>query len=431
MRILLVGAGGVGNAIAKIAAERNFFEVMVVSDYDLSRAEGVVEWIRKRHGDVVAAKFLVSKIDAGSADNVTAVAREFGITHILNAVEPKFVPTVFAGAFTAEANYMDMAMSLSEVHETDPHHTPGIMLGDQQYAVNDQWQRSGRLALVGMGVEPGLSNVFARYAADYLFSEVDEISVKDGGNLVVRDDEGNEIFAPSFSIWTTIEECLNPPLMWQSGKGWYTTAPFSEPEIFDFPEGIGPVECVNVEHEEVAMLPRTIKANKFSFKYGLGADFINVLKTLNLLGLDRTKPVRVRSPQGPVDVSPRDVVVSVLPDPATIGDRMSGKTCAGVLVTGKDSDGKQRATYLYHVADNAWSMEHYESQAVVWQTAFNPLIALELLATGVWQGQGVVGPEEFDPKPFLDLMSSSTGYKQQWVAQERMPAAPLRDPRTE
>ena len=431
MRILLVGAGGVGNAIAKIAAERNFFEVMVVSDYDVSRAEGVVEWIRKRHGDEVAAKFLVSKIDAGSAENVTDVAREFGITHVLNAVEPKFVPTVFSGAFTAEANYMDMAMSLSEVHETDPHHTPGIKLGDQQYAVNEQWERSGRLALVGMGVEPGLSNVFARYAADYLFSEVDEISVKDGGNLVVRDDDGNEIFAPSFSIWTTIEECLNPPLMWQSDKGWYTTAPFSEPEIFDFPEGIGAVECVNVEHEEVAMLPRTIKANKFSFKYGLGGDFINVLKTLNLLGLDRTKPVRVRSGQGPVDVSPRDVVVSVLPDPATIGDRMTGKTCAGVLVTGKDSDGKQRATYLYHVADNAWSMQHYESQAVVWQTAFNPLIALELLATGVWQGQGVVGPEEFDPKPFLDLMSSSTGYKQQWVAQERMPAAPLRDPRTE
>lgn len=431
MRILLVGAGGVGNAIAKIAAERSFFEVMVVSDFDVSRAEGVVEWIRRRHGEEIAAKFLVSKIDASSAENVTNVARKFGITHILNAVEPKFVPTIFAGAFTAEANYMDMAMSLSEPHESDPEHLAGIKLGDQQYAVNEQWERSGRLALVGMGVEPGLSNVFARYAADYLFSEIDEISVKDGGNLVVRDDEGKEIFAPSFSIWTTIEECLNPPLMWEAGKGWYTTAAFSEPEIFDFPEGIGSVECVNVEHEEVAMLPRTIKANKFSFKYGLGGDFINVLKTLHLLGLDRTKPVRVRSAQGPVDVAPRDVVVSVLPDPASIGDHMTGKTCAGVLVTGKDSDGKQRATYLYHVADNAWSMEHYEAQAVVWQTAFNPLIALELLATGVWQGQGVVGPEEFDPKPFLDLMASSTGYKQQWVAQERMPASPLRDPRAE
>jgi len=431
MRILLVGAGGVGNAIAKIAAERNFFEVMVVSDYDLSRAESVVEWIRRRHGDEIAAKFLVSKIDASSAENVADVAREFAVTHIINAVEPKFVPTIFAGAYTAEVNYLDMAMSLSEAHEDDPHHKPGIMLGDAQYALNEQWERSGRLALVGMGVEPGLSNVFARYAADYLFSEVDEISVKDGGNLVVRDDEGNEIFAPSFSIWTTIEECLNPPLMFEAGKGWYTTEPFSEPEIFEFPEGIGAVECVNVEHEEVAMLPRTIKANKFSFKYGLGADFIVVLKTLNLLGLDRTKPVRVRSAQGPVDVSPRDVVVSVLPDPATIGDRMTGKTCAGALVTGKDSDGRLRATYLYHVADNDWTMENYDCQAVVWQTAFNPLIALELLATGVWQGKGVVGPEEFDPKPFLDLMSSSTGYKQQWVAQERMPAAPLRNPRQE
>jgi saccharopine dehydrogenase-like NADP-dependent oxidoreductase len=428
MRILLVGAGGVGDAIAKIAAERDFFEVMVVTDYDQSRAERTVEWIRAKHGDEVAAKFLVSKIDASSADNVADVARKYDITHVLNAVEPKFVPTVFSGAFTAGVNYLDMAMSLSEPHETDPTRKAGLKLGDQQYALNDQWERAGLLALVGIGVEPGLSNIFARYAADHLFSEIDEISVKDGGNLIVRDENGNEIFAPSFSIWTTIEECLNPPLMWEAGKGWYTTPAFSEPEIFEFPDGIGAVECVNVEHEEVSMLPRTMNAKKYSFKYGLGTDFINVLKTLNLLGLDRTKPVRVRSAQGPVDVAPRDVVVSVLPDPAQLGSQMEGKTCAGTLVTGKDHDGKARATYIYHVADNQWAYDNYESQAVVWQTAFNPLIALELIATGIWAGRGVVGPEEFDPKPFLDLMASSTGYNQKWVAQERLPASPLRNP---
>jgi saccharopine dehydrogenase-like NADP-dependent oxidoreductase len=216
--------------------------------------------------------------------------------------------------------------------------------------------------------------------------------------------------------------------MWEASKGWYTTPAFSEPEIFEFPDGIGAVECVNVEHEEVSMLPRTMNAKKYSFKYGLGTDFINVLKTLNLLGLDRTKPVRVRSAQGPVDVAPRDVVVSVLPDPAQLGSQMEGKTCAGTLVTGKDHDGKARATYIYHVADNKWAYENYESQDVVWQTAFNPLIALELIATGVWEGRGVVGPEEFDPKPFLDLMASSTGYNQKWVAQERLPASPLRNP---
>jgi saccharopine dehydrogenase-like NADP-dependent oxidoreductase len=428
MRILLVGAGGVGDAVAKIAAERDFYELFVISDYDVNRAEATLEWIRDRHGDDVASKFLAIKIDASNAAGVAATAKEHGITHILNAVEPKFVPTIFSGAFTAGANYVDMAMSLSEAHPEDPHHLPGIKLGDQQYALNEQWERAGLLALVGMGVEPGMSNVFARYAQDHLFSEIDEVSVKDGGNLVVRDEDGNEIFAPSFSIWTTIEECLNPPVIWEADRGFYTTAPFSEPEIFEFPEGIGAVECVNVEHEEVTMLPRTLKAKKVTFKYGLGQEFIGILQTLHKLGLDQTKPHRVRSAQGPVDVAPRDMVAAVLPDPATIGPRMEGKTCAGVLVTGKDKDGKDRATYIYNVADNAETMARYDAQAVVWQTAFNPLVALELIAKGEWSGSGVVGPEVFDPIPFLDLLASSTGYNVKWHAQERMPASPLRHP---
>jgi len=421
MRILLIGAGGVGEAIVKLAATRNFYEQIIVADYDLSRAEGAVKYVNDK-------RFTATKIDAGNAANIVEICRQHSITHILNAVEPKFVPTIFSAAFTAGAHYMDMAMSLSESHETDPFHQPGIKLGDAQYAVHEQWERAGKLALVGMGVEPGLSNVFARYAQDYLFSEIEEVSVKDGSNLVVRNEAGEEIFAPSFSIWTTIEECLNPPLKWSESKGFYTTQPFSEPEIFDFPEGIGSVECVNVEHEEVAMLPRTIRAKKFSFKYGLGREFIGVLETLHKLGLDRTKPTRVRSAQGPVDVAPRDVVASVLPNPADIGPLMTGKTCAGVLVTGKDKDGRERATYLYNVVDNEWSMANYQSQCVVWQTAFNPLIALELMAEGIWRGAGVLGPECFDPKPFLDLMSSSTGYQVEWKTQERLSASPLRNP---
>ena len=247
-----------------------------------------------------------------------------------------------------------------------------------------------------MGVEPGLSDVFARYAADELFAEIDEIGIRDGANLEV---EGYE-FAPTFSIWTTIEECLNPPVVWEKGRGWYTTPPFSEPETFEFPEGIGAVECVNVEHEEVLLVPRWVDAKRVTFKYGLGEEFIGVLKTLHKVGLDRVEPVRV----GGVEVSPRDVVAACLPDPATLGDRMRGKTCAGTYVTGKGKDGAARATYLYHVVDNEWSMREYGSQAVVWQTAINPVIALELIAAGVWKGSGVLGPEAFDARPFLDLL---------------------------
>lgn len=422
MRILLVGAGGVGDAIAKIAARRTFYERIVVSDYDRSRAERTIAWIAGKHGADVAARFVAAQVDASDPDSVSALAREHEVTHVMNAVEPKFVPTVFAGALSAGADYLDMAMSLSEPHPTDPHAQTGVKLGDDQFAQAGDWEAAGRLALVGMGVEPGMSDVFARYAADHLFSEIDELGVRDGANLVVRDDEGNEIFAPSFSIWTTIEECLNPPVVWEEDAGWFTTPPFSEPEVFTFPEGIGDVECVNVEHEEVLLMPRWIDAKRVTFKYGLGEEFIGILRTLHQLGLDSTSPVRVRSANGPVEVAPRDVVAASLPDPASIGPRMTGKTCAGVWVTGKGRDGEPREVYLYHVSDNEWTMREYEAQCVVWQTALNPVIALELLSTGQWSGRGVLGAEAFDAVPFLTLMAASAaegGYDQPWHLDER------------
>jgi saccharopine dehydrogenase-like NADP-dependent oxidoreductase len=421
VRILLIGAGGVGDAIVKISADRNFFEKLIVSDYDIQRAEKSVEWVNQ-HSPEAADKFQTAQIDASDADQVAALAKEVGATHIMNAVEPKFVQSIFDGALKAGVNYMDMAMSLSHVHETDPFNTPAEKLGDWQYDKHAEFEKAGLLALIGTGAEPGISNIFARYAADHLFSEVDEICILDGGNLVVRNDQGEEIFAPSFSIWTVIEECLNPPLIWEKNRGWYTTEPFSEPAMFEFPGGIGPIECVNVEHEEVNMLPRTMDAKKVRFKYGLGSEFIGVLQTLHALGLDKIEPVSVRSKSGRVEVAPRDLVAAVLPDPASLVDSMTGKTCAGTLVTGKGLDGKPRATYLYHVADTSWTGKNYNAQAVVWQTALVPVVALELLSRGDWKATGVRGPEEFDAKLFLDLMS--TEYKQPWGSQDRNPENP-------
>ncbi len=409
MRILLIGSGGVGDAFARIAARRPFFDRLVVSDYDLSRAERTVAAVHAREGD--DGRLVAARVDASSADSVATLAREHQITHVMNAVDPRFVLPVFDGAFAAGADYLDMAMSLSRPHPERPHTDTGVKLGDEQFAVADRWESGGRLALVGMGVEPGLSDVFARYASDHLFSEIDELGTRDGANLTV---DGYE-FAPSFSIWTTIEECLNPPVVWERGRGWFTTAPFSEPEVFDFPEGIGPVECVNVEHEEVLLMPRWLQAQRVTFKYGLGQEFIDVLRTLHKLGLDSTDKVRA----GGVEVSPRDVVAACLPDPAGLGDRMHGKTCAGLWVTGKGLDGAPREIYLHHVVDNAWSMAEYGAQCVVWQTAVNPVVALELLAAGTWSGTGVLGPEAFDAVPFLELLRD--GYGSPWGLREQTP----------
>ncbi|HUB38457.1 MAG TPA: saccharopine dehydrogenase C-terminal domain-containing protein [Streptosporangiaceae bacterium] len=400
MRILLVGAGGVGTAFARIAARRPFAE-LVIADYDLARAQ---------HAAAAKDGYTAVQLDARDEAATAALLAEYRCDALMNATDPRFVMPLFRAALAARVHYLDMAMSLSHPDAAEPYSRTGVKLGDEQFALSAQWEQAGKLALAGIGVEPGLSDVFARYAADELFSEIDQLGVRDGANLAVAGYD----FAPTFSIWTTIEECLNPPVIWEADRGWFTTAPFSEPETFVFPAGIGPVECVNVEHEEVLLMPRWLKANRVTFKYGLGEEFIDVLQTLHKLGLDATAPVTV----GGASISPRDVVAACLPDPATLGDKMSGLTCAGTWVTGAGKDGAPREVYLYHVADNAQTMAEYGSQAVVWQTAVNPVVALELIDSGAWTGTGVLGPEALQPVPFLDLL---TEYGSPWACEERTP----------
>jgi saccharopine dehydrogenase-like NADP-dependent oxidoreductase len=401
MRILLVGAGGVGTAFARIAARRPFAE-LIVADYDLGKAQRAA---------AASDRFSAVRIDARDSDAVAGLLAEQSCDVLMNAADPRFVMPLYNAALRSGVHYLDMAMSLSHPDTDAPYRRTGVKLGDDQFAMSEQWAQSGKLALVGMGVEPGLSDVFARHAADELFSEISEIGVRDGANLQVRGYD----FAPTFSIWTTIEECLNPPVIWEADRGWYTTPPFSEPEVFHFPAGIGPVECVNVEHEEVLLIPRWVKARRVTFKYGLGEEFIGVLKTLHKLGLDSTTPVSV----GDAKVAPRDLVAVCLPDPASLGDKMTGLTCAGTWVRGTGKDGAPREVYLYHVVDNAWSMATYGSQAVVWQTAVNPVVALELIDAGIWAGPGVLGPEALPAKPFLDLL---TEYGSPWACEELSPS---------
>ncbi len=379
-----------GEAIAAIARSRPWLKSMVLADFNINRAEEV----QKKLGE--AERFPVEFIDAGRQENIEALARKHNVDLIMNSVDPLFNKQIFDAAYNVGANYIDMAMTLSEPHPSDPFNKVGVKLGDYQFEKAGEWEAKGLLALVGCGVEPGMADVFARYAHDHLFDEIEEIGIRDGSNLVV---DGYK-FAPTFSIWTTIEECLNPPIVYEEGKGWFTTAPFSEPEVFDFPEGIGKVEVVNVEHEEVLLVPRWVKAKRVTFKYGLGDEFMDVLRTIHKLGLDNKEKIKVKG----VEVAPRDVVAACLPDPAHLGGKMRGKTCAGTWVMGT-KDGRKKEVYLYQVADNQECMKTWGCQAVVAQTAFSPVIAMELLEHGIWKGAGVLGPEAFDPVPFMERMA--------------------------
>ena len=390
MKVLLVGTGGVGEAIASIARQRPWVEQVVLTDYNRDRLKEV----QAKLGD--NKRFPIEWIDANKREMVEQLAKKYEVDLIMNACDPSFNESIFDATYNVGVNYMDMAMTLSTPHPTDPFHKCGVKLGDYQFERAKKWEEKGLLCIVGLGVEPGMADVFARYAQDHLFDEIEELGIRDGANIEIKGYE----FAPNFSIWTTIEECLNPPVIWEKEKGWFTTAPFSEPEIFDFPEGIGKTEVVNVEHEEVLLMPRWVKCKRATFKYGLGDQFIGVLKTLHMLGLDNKEKIDVKG----IQVAPRDVVAACLPDPAHLGDKMSGKTCAGTWVKGK-KDGKSKQVYLYQVADNDECMKAWGCQAVVAQTAFGAVIGWDLLEHGLWKGVGVLGPEAFNPDPFMAKMA--------------------------
>jgi saccharopine dehydrogenase (NAD+, L-lysine-forming) len=397
MKVLLLGTGAVGEAYAVLAKRADlkgqWLDKLVLADFSLERAREVAN----RMGD--DRHFPVVRIDASDQDEVVAALQQHDIDLIMNGCPQNLNKTVFDAAWQAGCHYMDMAMSLSEQHPRDPYNKVGVMLGDYQFARHKIWEEKNLLALLGMGIDPGTSEIFTKYAEKYLFDEIDEVGVRDGSNFSVED----HIYASGFSVWSVIEECLNPPVFWEKEKGYYTAEPMSKPEVFDFPEGIGALEVISIEHEEVINVPRWINKGlkKVTFKISLGRELMGFLRMLKDTGLANAEPIDVKG----VRVAPRDVVEACMPDPARIGPLMRGKICVGTWVTGR-KDGKDREVYIYQIADNQECMERYRCQAVAIQTAVGPAIATELLAKGIWNGKGVLPPEAFEPDPFMERMAS-------------------------
>lgn len=394
MRVLVLGVGAVGEAYCFLGVERDpgakWLEKVVLADYTLDRPRMVQE---KLHD----ARFVIEQVNAADQEQVKAVCKKHTVDLLINCCPQSLNYSIFDAALEAGVNYLDLAATLSEKHPTDPYHKVGSLLGEHQFNSSKKWREANRLAIIAMGIDPGVTDIFARQAEQNLFDELEEIRVRDGSNMYV---EGYD-FAPTFSVWSVIEETLNPPYFWEKDKGWYTKEPFADPEIFEFPEGIGPQEVVTIEHEEVILIPRFINKGlkKVTYKISLGREFIEVLRTIRKLGLDNPEKINVKG----VMVSPRDVVEACVPNPSELGHLMHGKMSVGIWVKGK-KDGKQKEIYIYQCSDNQDCMKRYNCQAVAVQTALGPIIASELLARGIWSGSGVRAPEEFAPEPFLELM---------------------------
>ncbi len=402
MKALVVGTGGVGQSIAAIAKRRDpngeWLEKMIMADYDLAKAQAAVD----RLDD---PRFVAEKVDASDPDDVAALAKLAEVDILMNLCAPNFNPSLLQAALKAQVHYLDTAMTLSEPHPTDPMHKCGVKLGDAEYALSPEFEKIGKYALAGFGVEPGMADFFARYAADHLFDEIDEIGIRDGSNLEIPGAKGISF---GFSVWTTIEECNNPAIVYENGEV-HTIEPFAELENFWLPEGIGEVEVGHVEHEEVIQIAhnadRLKGVKKATFKYALGDEFMQAMEIFRSINIDKAEKIKV----GDVMVAPRDVIAAAAPDPNEIGKLYVGQTAAGTYVTGK-KNGMERKVYLYQVADNKECVERYGTQVVVAQTAFTPVITIELLAKGSLGSKpgdpksGVHNPEAFNADDYVALM---------------------------
>ncbi len=405
MKVLIVGSGGVGESTAAIFKRRDpkgeLIEKVVMADHDLAKAQAV----SARLGD--ERRFPAAQVDASDVDAVAALCAAHEADLICSFLPVKYNPFTLQAALKARVHHLDASTTLSVPHPTDPMHKSGKVLGEDEFALTPEFEKIGKLALAGWGVEPGMSDWFCRYAADHFFDEIDEIGVRDGANLEIPGATGISF---GFSIWMTIEECTNPAVCWELDKGFYTVAPLSEPEPFFLPEGIGWVEVAHVEHEEVIAIGRTHEllkgVKKATFKYALGDEFIQAMQVFTSVNMHRSDKIRV----GGVEVAPRDVIEAAAPDPNEIGKKYVGQTCAGTWVKGR-KDGLERQVYLYQVADNQECVDLYGTQGVVAQTAFTGNCAIELLALGKLAGHkgnpeaGVRVPQEFSADDFVPLMA--------------------------
>jgi len=401
MKVLIVGSGGVGESTAAIARRRDpkgeIFEKMVMADFDLAKAKVVSQKLGED-------RFPAEQVDASDVNAVVAICKKHSADMLCSFLPVEFNPFTLEAALKAGVHHMDASTTLSTPDPVDPEHKANVVLGQKELEYHDRFTKTGKLALMGFGIEPGMSDWYARYAADHFFDEIDEINVRDGADFKIPGFKGISF---GFSIWMTVEECTNPAVVWERDRGFYTVPALSEPEQFYLPE-VGWVECAHVEHEEiphVGYFNHLLKGvKKCTFKYALGDKFVAAMEIFKSVNMHSLQPVNVKG----VQVRPRDVLAAAAPDPNDIGKRYVGKTCGGTWVTGR-KDGMEREVYIYQVADNQECVELYGTQGVVGQTAFPGVIALELLATGKLQGYrdnpeaGVFPAEAFTCDDFVVL----------------------------
>lgn len=374
-KVLIIGAGGVGRVVShKCAQLPDVFGEICLASRTQSKCDQIASELQR--------PIQTASVDADNVAETVSLIRSFEPRLVINVALPYQDLTIMDACLEAGVDYLDTA-------NYEPLDTARFEY-KWQWAYQDRFQSAGRMALLGSGFDPGVTNVYCAHAQKHLFDEIEQIDILDCN----AGDHGYP-FATNFNPEINIREVTANGRFWEQGE-WKETDPLSVHRDFDFPE-VGVRRAYLMYHEELESLCQNIKGLKrIRFWMTFGESYLTHLRVLENVGMTSIEPIQFEGKE----IVPLQFLKALLPDPASLGPRTQGKTCIGCLVDGV-KDGKKRRVFIYNVCDHQECYQEVKSQAISYTTGVPAMIGAKQMLTGKWLQPGVFNMEQLDPDPFM------------------------------
>ncbi len=378
-RVLIIGAGGVGNVVVKkCAANPDIFSDICLASRTKDKCEKIAADLNK--------PIKTAAVDADDVSQTVRLIKEFKPDLVINVALPYQDLPIMDAALECGVDYLDTA-------NYEPKDEAKFEYS-WQWAYNDRYAAKGLIALLGSGFDPGVTNVFCAYAQKHFFDEIHSIDIVDCN----AGDHGHP-FATNFNPEINIREITQPGKYWEDGQ-WKQIPAMSVSEDIDFPE-VGTRKGYLLYHEEEESLVKNIKGLKrIRFWMTFGEQYLTHLRMLQNVGMTSIEPVNFEGKE----IVPLQFLKAVLPDPGSLGTNYSGKTCIGCIIEGI-KDGQNKKIMIYNICEHSKCFEEVGAQAVSYTTGVPAMIGAAMLLTGKWKSEGVFNMEQFDPYPFMEMLN--------------------------
>ncbi|MEZ4362432.1 MAG: saccharopine dehydrogenase family protein [Kofleriaceae bacterium] len=379
-KVLIIGAGGVGGVVAhKCAAETAVFSDVLLASRTVSKCDKIAAEIRELGGRAIQT----AGVDADDVPALVKLLRSYRPRVVINVALPYQDLPIMDACLEAGVDYLDTAN----------YEPPDVAKFEYkwQWAYQERYQQAGRMALLGSGFDPGMTNVFCAYVQKHLLDEIHTVDIVDcnGGSH-------GKAFATNFNPEINLREITAKGRYWEDGQ-WKETEPLAESMMFDYP-GVGERKSYLLYHEELESLAKNLKGlRRIRFWMTFGDSYLKHLEVLQNVGMTRIDPVEFQGQQ----IIPIQFLKALLPDPASLAAGYTGKTSIGCLCEGVKA-GQRKRYLIYNVCDHAETYREVRAQAVSYTTGVPAVTGAVMMATGKWQGHGVFNMEQLDPDPFLE-----------------------------